>query len=78
MFNLLAVVGIATVINPMNAIAPEVLQRDWIIMFILTLALLAMAYGFKGKEGKINRVEGAILVICYIAYNTYLGMSLVS
>ena len=36
-------------------------------MFILTLALLAMAYGFKGKEGKINRVEGAILVICYIA-----------
>jgi cation:H+ antiporter len=78
MFNLLAVVGIATVINPMNSIAPEVLQRDWIIMLVLTIALLAMAYGFKGKDGKINRVEGSILVLCYIAYNTYLGMSLVS
>ena len=77
MFNLLAVIGIATVINPMNSIAPEVLYRDWIIMFILTLALLVMAYGFKGKDGKINRVEGAILVLCYVAYNAYLGMSLV-
>jgi len=78
MFNLLAVVGIATVISPMHSIAPEVLQRDWIIMFVLTLALLAMAYGFRGREGKIGRVEGTILVLCYIAYNTYLGMSLVS
>lgn len=78
MFNLLAVIGIATVINPMEFIAPEVLQRDWIIMLILTMALLAMAYGFKKRDGKINRVEGAILVLCYIAYNTYLGMSLVS
>lgn len=77
MFNLLAVIGIVTVINPMNSIAPEVLYRDWIIMFILTLALLVMAYGFKGKDGKINRVEGAILVLCYVAYNAYLGMSLV-
>lgn len=78
MFNLLAVIGIATVINPMEFIAPEVLQRDWIIMLILTMALLAMVYGFKKRDGKINRVEGAILVLCYIAYNTYLGMSLVS
>jgi cation:H+ antiporter len=78
MFNLLAVIGIATVINPMNSIAPEVLYRDWIIMFVLTIALLVMAYGFKGKDGKINRIEGAILVLCYVAYNTYLGMSLVS
>jgi cation:H+ antiporter len=78
MFNLLAVIGIATVINPMNSIAPEVLYRDWIIMFVLTIALLAMAYGFKGKDGRINRVEGAILVLCYVAYNAYLGMSLVS
>ena len=34
MFNLLAVIGIATVIAPMNNIPVEVLQRDWIIMLI--------------------------------------------
>ena len=76
MFNILAVIGIATVIAPMNNIPFEVLQRDWIVMLALTIELLVMAYGFKGKDGKITRLEGTILIICYVAYNTYLGMTL--
>jgi cation:H+ antiporter len=76
MFNLLAVIGIAVVINPMNNIASEVLYRDWLVMFALTIALLVMAYGFKNKQGKITRFEGILLLICYVAYNTYLGMTL--
>lgn len=78
MFNLLAVIGIAVVIAPMNNIPLEVLQRDWIIMLLLTIALFVMSYGFKGRDGRINKVEGTILILCYIAYNTYLGMSLVN
>ena len=77
MFNLLAVIGIAVIIAPMNSIPLEVLKRDWIIMLLLTIALFVMAYGFKGRNGRINRVEGTILILCYVAYNTYLGMSLV-
>lgn len=73
MFNILAVIGIATVISPMNQIAPEVLNRDWIVMVALTIALFVMAYGFKGKEGQISRTEGLVLVLCYVAYNSYLG-----
>ncbi len=76
MFNILAVIGIATVISPMNQIAPEVLNRDWIVMVALTIALFVMAYGFKGKEGQISRAEGFILVLCYVAYNSYLGYTL--
>ena len=76
MFNILAVIGIATIIAPMNNIPLEVLQRDWIVMLVLTIALLIMAYGFKNKEGKITRLEGTILVVCYVAYNTYLGLNL--
>ena len=76
MFNLLAVIGIAIVIAPMNSVAIEVLARDWMIMFALTVALLIMAYGFRSKEGKITRTEGFILLICYVAYNSYLGMTL--
>lgn len=76
MFNILAVIGIATVIAPMNNIPLEVLQRDWIVMLGLTIALLLMSYGFKAKNGVINRTEGTILIICYVAYNTYLGLSL--
>jgi cation:H+ antiporter len=76
MFNILAVIGIATIIAPMNGIPVEVLNRDWIVMFVLTIALLVMSYGFRNKEGKITRFEGMILVVCYIAYNSYLGMTL--
>ncbi len=76
MFNILAVIGIATVISPMNNIPLEVLQRDWIVMLVLTIALLVMSYGFRAKNGVINRVEGTILILCYVAYNTYLGLSL--
>src|SRR5574344_1141926 len=69
---------IAIGIAPMNNITLEVLKRDWIVMLLLTIALFAMAYGFKGRDGRINKVEGTILILCYVAYNTYLGISLVN
>ncbi len=78
MFNLLAVIGIAVVIAPMNNIPLEVLQRDWIIMLLLTIALLLWLMALKEEMGRINKVEGTILILCYVAYNTYLGMSLVN
>lgn len=76
MFNILAVIGIATVINPMHQIPAEVLNRDWIVMLLVTIALLVMSYGFKGEDGKINRTEGFILLMCYVAYNSYLVYTL--
>lgn len=76
MFNILAVIGIATVLAPMNNIPFEVLQRDWIVMLVLTVALLVMSYKFRAKNGVITRLEGTILILCYVAYNSYLGMSL--
>jgi cation:H+ antiporter len=78
MFNILAVIGIAAVISPMSNISSEVLYRDWPVMLLLTLMLLLMAYGFKGREGRINRLEGAMLLIAYIMYNLYLGLHLLS
>jgi cation:H+ antiporter len=76
MFNLLAVVGLAGMISP-EVIDPALLYRDWPVMALLTLALLAMAYGFK-KQGKISRFEGGLLVLAYIAYNGYLGYTVLS
>ncbi|KAA6186297.1 calcium/sodium antiporter [Thiohalocapsa marina] len=71
MFNLLAVVGIAGVIAPVPDLSPEILYRDWPVMLAMTLALFVMAYGFRG-EGRINRIEGGILLTAFVAYNTYL------
>ena len=70
LFNTLAVVGIAGVINPIT-ISPEILSRDFLFMTILTLSLFVIGYGFRGP-GRINRYEGAILVTSYLGYMVFL------
>lgn len=71
MFNLLAVVGIAGVIAPMSNVPSEVLTRDWPMVVGLTIALFVFAYGFRG-QGRINRWEGLLLLLAYLAYTAYL------
>jgi cation:H+ antiporter len=70
MFNLLAVLGIAAAIQP-EAFAPDVLTRDYPVMIGLAIILFAMAYGFRGP-GRINRVEGAVLLAIFAGYQTWL------
>lgn len=70
LFNTLAVVGIAGAIHPL-AVESEVLWRDAMFMGVLTLSLFVIGYGFRG-EGRINRVEGAILLTAYVGYTAYL------
>ncbi|MFZ7187913.1 calcium/sodium antiporter [Avibacterium avium] len=71
LFNTLAVVGIAGAINPIQA-SPEVFSRDMMVMIALTGLLFLFGYGFKGRNGRINRVEGLVLFLCYVAYNSLL------
>ncbi len=66
LFNTLAVVGIAGIIHPIQ-INPEILYRDFSFMTLLTFSLFAVGYGFRG-QGRINRFEGAILLVSYAAY----------
>lgn len=78
MFNLLAVIGISGAISPMHTISSEVMSRDWLTMMILTVALLIMAYGFRGRQGRINRMEGGLLLAGFIAYNSFLAYSVLA
>ena len=70
MFNLLAVLGIVGIVHP-GPFPAEVLTRDYPTMIGLTLALFAMAYGFR-KPGKVNRLEGGVLLACFVGYQLYL------
>ena len=70
MFNLLAVLGLPGLIDP-GPFEPVVLTRDYPVMFALTVVLFVMAYGFRGP-GRINRLEGAILLAAFGAYQTLL------
>jgi len=69
-FNLLAVLGLPGLLNP-GPVDSAVLTRDYPVMIGLTLALFVMAYGFRGP-GRLNRIEGTLLVSAFVAYQTLL------
>ncbi|MCO5113645.1 MAG: calcium/sodium antiporter [Bdellovibrionaceae bacterium] len=71
LFNTLAVVGIAGMICPLT-FEVEILNRDITAMTLLTVSLFIFGWGFKGKLGKINRLEGGVLLASFVAYTTYL------
>lgn len=70
LFNTLAVVGIAGAIHPMS-VGPEVFSRDVLVMAGLTASLFVFGYGFRGP-GRINRIEGALLLAAWFGYTGYL------
>lgn len=71
LFNTLAVVGIAGLIHPF-AMEPETLSRDMLVMGALTISLFLIGYGFRGRQGRINRFEGAALLLVYVGYTAWL------
>ena len=74
LFNTLAVIGIAGAIAP-APLPPEVLTRDLPVMSVVTVLLMVMAVGILGR-GRINRIEGALLVGVFAAYDGWLIHSL--
>ncbi len=72
LFNTLAVVGLAGAIHPLSSEA-ALLQRDLPVMAALTVALFVLGLGWKGRPGRINRFEGAALVLAYAAYTVWLA-----
>jgi len=77
LFNTLAVVGIAGTIHPF-AVEPETLSRDMVVMSALTVSLFLIGYGFRGRQGRINRLEGAALLLVYVGYTAWLISSVVA
>lgn len=73
LFNTLAVAGVAGLIAP-AVVSPELLTRD--LPVVMGMTLLLVAFGFRWKShGRINRVEGAVLLALWIAYTGYLLVS---
>lgn len=70
LFNTLMVVGIAGLISPTNVDA-EILTRDIVVMAGLTVLLFIFAYGFR-RPGRINRIEGGVLLTIFVGYTSYL------
>ncbi len=65
-FNLLGVLGIAAVIQPIE-LQPIILARDFPAMFLITGALYLMASDFHGP-GRIGRRSGSLLLAMFAGY----------
>lgn len=70
LFNTLGVLAIPGLIKP-SEFDSAILERDVPVVFILTILLFVMAYGFRG-EGRINRIEGSLLFSAFIGYQILL------
>ena len=70
LFNTLAVVGIAAAINPQE-VAPEIFQRDILVMTVLTVTLFVICYGFRAP-GQISRLKGGLLLASFGGYTAWL------
>ena len=66
-FNLLGVLGIPAIVAPIAELPETVLDRDYLLMMGLSIALFFVAFGFNGK-GRINRYEGGLILASYIVY----------
>ncbi len=73
MFNLLPVLAAPALIAP-GPVNAALLSRDLPMMMFLSVALFLMASGFR-RPGRINRLEGALLLAAFAGYQ---GMFLIS
>lgn len=69
MFNMLAVIGIPGLIQP-TQYEEAVLYRDLPVMLGLTILIGLMA--FLQKRGRFARIEGIVLLLCFLSYQYWL------
>lgn len=74
MYNLLAVLPMPGLIVP-GSFSPEIMSRDMPVMIGLTLLMFMMSYGFR-RNGRINRLEGLLLLIAFIGYQGMLFLGI--
>jgi cation:H+ antiporter len=73
MFNILGVLGIASVINPVG-VDILMLKQDFPVMFLFTMLLFFMAYGIHGP-GRISRKSGILLLSMFITYQVLIWVT---
>tara|TARA_Y100001936_G_scaffold224514_1_gene242181 strand:- start:82 stop:1020 length:939 start_codon:yes stop_codon:yes gene_type:complete len=65
-FNLLVVIGITSIVNPITGIDFDIISKDMIWVVVFSFILLPLVYFH--KRNKLNRIKGIILFAMYIAF----------
>ncbi len=72
MYNMLFVVGVSAVINPLNVVTTSI-WVDVIVFIVITLVLILFTKSRYIKKGsyELSRTEGIILILIYVVYVAY-------
>ncbi|WP_060983513.1 calcium/sodium antiporter [Vibrio splendidus] len=71
-FNILAVMGIPGILNP-SILSEFAMGRAFWVMLGVSLLLVVMALG---KSRSVNRIEGGVLIVTFVVYQSYLLMNM--
>ncbi len=67
-FNALFILGAASVVTPLSFAAMTFAD----VMALLVGALLLLIWAYSGRRNRIDRWEGAVMLLCFAAYYVYL------
>jgi len=67
LFNTLAILGIPSLLRPLQ-VSTEAYHRDFPVMLFATLVLWPVCRSWRGRPGRVNRLEGGALVAGYLVY----------
>ena len=65
-FNILVVIGITSIVNPITGIDFDIISKDMIWVGVFSFILLPLVYFH--KRNKLNRMKGIILLAMYVAF----------
>lgn len=70
LFNMLAVVGLACAISPVESFSPYVLNRDLPFNIMLAISILVFGLNWRSpkKDGKFTRWEAALWLLSFVGY----------
>ena len=67
-FNVMLILGLSSVITPLSFASMTIVD---IITLVLS-AVLLLIWAYTGRKNRIDRREGAAMLLCYVAYNVFL------
>ena len=67
-FNAMMILGLSSVITPLSFASMTIVD---IITLVLS-AVLLLFWAYTGRKNRIDRREGAAMLLCYVAYNVFL------
>ena len=67
-FNAMLILGLSSVITPLSFASMTIVD---IITLVLS-AVLLLIWAYTGRKNRIDRREGAAMLLCYLAYNVFL------